>query len=577
MKDISITSLLRSNWRILFVGLLLVLASRMLSMALPLSSKYLIDEVLLGGHRENLSLLIWLVLGASIVQGLLSRSARRLISGTAQEIIADTRQKLHEHVLKFHTSYFDSNKSGNLVKRILDDVYDIRDLVGTGLLSLFGAILTSIFAMGLMLSLNVKLTFVTLAGISLFAGVLSFYMKKAVPIHLKDKELKAAVSGRLTESMAGIRVIKSYRAEQEEEKAFQKGTNDLRDASLSIINSYSNLTFAINLGLGLLGAGIMYVGASEITAGSLTVGGLFSYLLLLGFMIEPVMQLVAFGEFIGSSYAALERVRELFQEKTEYEDVNRTISLNSINGRIEFRDVSFAYDSRPVLKEVSFTAEPGTITAFVGPSGSGKSTIIGLLALLYSPKEGSIFIDGTDLSKVLIESYRSSIGLVAQDTFLFDGTIRENILYARPNSPENELTNACRLARVDEFAERLENKYETIVGERGIKLSGGQKQRISIARAILANPKILLLDEATSSLDTESEQYVQEALSELMKDRTTFVVAHRLSTIKNADQIFVVEAGEIAEYGTHESLMNQNGRFADMWNQQVSLRESGVN
>src|SRR5213076_3208829 len=392
------------------------------------------------------------------------------------------------------------------------------------------------------------------------------------PIFRERSKINAEVTGRLAESLGGVRVIKGYHAEEREEAVFASGVRRLLDNVMRTLTATSVMSLSASLLLGVVGAVIMYVGARQIMAGTLTIGGFFTYTLFLGFLVAPIMQMVAIGTQLTEALAGLERTREILRERPEDRDPKRTALLNDVRGNIDFSRVSFSYDgSRTVLNDISFHAEPGTVTALVGSSGSGKSTIIGLISAFHTPSEGQVLIDGTDLSTVRLDSYRTRLGVVLQESFLFDGTIRENVAFSRPESSEEQFMRACRIARVDEFAESFPDKYDTVVGERGVKLSGGQRQRISIARAILAEPRILILDEATSSLDSESEQMIQQGLSYLMRGRTTFVIAHRLSTIRRADQILVVEQGRIVERGTHDELYALQGRYFDLYNKQHGL------
>src|SRR5213076_3318388 len=395
------------------------------------------------------------------------------------------------------------------------------------------------------------------------------------PIFRERSKINAEVTGRLAESLGGVRVIKGYHAEEREEAVFASGVRRLLDNVMRTLTATSVMSLSASLLLGVVGAVIMYVGARQIMAGTLTIGGFFTYTLFLGFLVAPIMQMVAIGTQLTEALAGLERTREILRERPEDQDPKRTAMLNDVCGNIDFSRVSFSYDgSRTVLNDISFHAEPGTVTALVGSTGAGKSTIIGLISSFHTPSEGQVLIDGTDLSTVRLDSYRTRLGVVLQESFLFDGTIRENVAFSRPESSEEEIMRACRIARVDEFAESFPDKYDTVVGERGVKLSGGQRQRISIARAILAEPRILILDEATSSLDSESEQMIQEGLAYLMRGRTTFVIAHRLSTIRRADQILVVEQGEIVERGTHEELYASGGRYYDLYTKQHGVESN---
>jgi subfamily B ATP-binding cassette protein MsbA len=459
-----------------------------------------------------------------------------------------------------------------LVSRIMSDVEGVRNLIGTGLVEFVGGLLTAVIALVVLLKISALMTGLAFLFLLIFGLALRHAFRTIRPIFRARAKINAEVTGRLTESLGGVRVIKGYHAEDREAQVFAGGVKRLLDNVLQSLTATSVMSLGATMVMGMVGMVVMYVGARQILAGTLTVGGLMTFTAFLAFLVAPVFQVVAIGTQISEALTGLERTREVMRERPEDEDPRRTSTLGSIRGEVDFDRVRFAYDpGKPVLKDISFESRPGTVTALIGPSGSGKSTIIGLISAFYTPSEGQIRVDGVDLSTVRLDSYRTQLGVVLQDTFLFDGTIRENVAFSHPNASEQEIMDACKIARVDEFAETFEKKYDTIVGERGVKLSGGQKQRVSIARAILANPRILILDEATSSLDSESEALIQEGLSYLMRGRTTFVIAHRLSTIRRADQILVVEAGQIVERGTHESLYAARGRYYDLYTRQHGL------
>jgi subfamily B ATP-binding cassette protein MsbA len=451
----------------------------------------------------------------------------------------------------------------------MSDVEGVRNLLGTGLFELAGGLLTSLIALVVLFRISALMTVLAFGFLSCFALALNKAFGTIRPIFRERGRINAEVTGRLAESLGGVRVIKGYHAEEREEAVFSTGVRRLLDNVMRTLTATSLMSLSASLLMGVVGAIIMYVGAHQILAGTLTVGGFFTYTLFLGFLVAPIIQMVAIGTQITEAFAGLERTQEILRERPEDQDPNRTVTLEDIVGCIEFDNVSFSYDgNRTVLHDVSFVAEPGTVTALVGSSGSGKSTTIGLITAFHVPTEGKVLVDGVDLSTVRLDSYRTRLGVVLQESFLFDGTIRENVAFSRPGATEEEIMRACRIARVDEFADSFADKYDTIVGERGVKLSGGQRQRISIARAILAEPRILILDEATSSLDSESEQMIQQGLSYLMQGRTTFVIAHRLSTIRRADQILVVEQGLTVERGTHEELYEMRGRYYELYTKQ---------
>jgi len=497
------------------------------------------------------------------------------LSKAAQRLIADLRQRVQAHVGRLPVAFYDANKTGNLVSRIMNDVEGVRNLVGTGLVEFVGGLLASGVALVLMLRISPVMTGVTLVTSIAFAFVLFRAFGTMRPIFRERAKIQGEVTGRLTESLGGVRVVKGYHAEAREEAVFAGGVGRLLENILRTLTATSVLSLSSSVLLGFVGAAVLYVGARQILAGTLTIGGLFTYTILLGFLVAPVFQVVAIGTQLTEALAGLERTHEIMGERKEDVDPRRTVALGRLEGRVAFEEVTFSYDrTREVLRGVSFRSEPGTVTALVGPSGSGKSTIIGLIAAFHGPASGAVTVDGVDLSTVRLDSYRRQLGVVLQDTFLFDGTIRENVAFSRPEAGDEEVLRACRLARVDEFAEGFEKGYDTVVGERGVKLSGGQRQRVSIARAILADPRILILDEATSSLDSESEALIQQGLAHLMKGRTTFVIAHRLSTIRRATQILVVESGQIVERGTHESLYAAGGRYFDMYTRQHGVESN---
>src|SRR5262245_83272 len=568
-------ALVRPRRALLLAGLGLMAVNRVAGLVLPGSTKFLIDDVVGQRRAELLLPLVGAVLAATLVQGVTSFALTQLLSKAAQRLIADMRRKVQAHVGRLAVAYYDATKTGVLVSRIMNDAEGVRNLVGTGLVEFAGGLLTAALAFVIMLKLSPGMTGMTFVALLVFGGALSRAFGTMRPIFRERAKLFGEVTGRLTESLGGVRVVKGYHAEAREARVFSEGVGTILANVLRTLTATSVLSLSSSVLLGLVGAAVMYVGARQILSGGLTVGGFFTYTVFLGFLVGPMFQIVSIGTQLTEALAGLERIREVFREHPEDEDPRRVASLPKVVGDVAFEDVRFAYEGgKTVLEGVSFRAAPGTVTALVGPSGAGKSTMIGLLAAFHVPESGRVTVDGVDLSTVRLDSYRSQLGVVLQDTFLFDGTIRENVAFSRPEAGEDAILAACRIARVDEFAEGFEKGYETIVGERGVKLSGGQKQRVSIARAILADPRILILDEATSSLDSESEALIQEGLSYLMRGRTTFVIAHRLSTIRRADQILVVERGQIVERGTHEALYAREGRYFEMYTRQHGLESN---
>jgi ABC-type multidrug transport system fused ATPase/permease subunit len=563
--------LVRPRRWLLLGGLALMAVNRVAGLVLPLSTKYFFDNVL-HANGSKLPLFVTAVFTATAIQAVTSFSLTQLLSKAAQRLIADMRKQVQQHIGRLSVSFYDANRSGVLVSRIMTDVEGVRNLVGTGLVEFVGGMLTAVMAFGFLLYASRKMTLVVFAVIVLFVFILQNAFKTIRPIFRDRAKITAEVTGRLTESLGGIRVIKGYHAEAREAGIFAGGVQRLLDNVMKSLTATSLLSFAATTVMGVVGGVVMLLGGHAVLSHQLTPGGYLQYTMLLAFMIAPVFQVVNVGTQLTEALAGLDRTVEILSEKDEFADPTRTVTLDEIRGDIRFDDVQFAYDpDKPVLHGVSFHSRPGTVTALVGSSGSGKSTIISLVCGFHTPDSGLITVDGINLSQVRLDSYRGQLGVVLQDSFLFDGSIRENILFSHPDASEEQFLNACRIARVDEFAERFPEAYETVVGERGVKLSGGQRQRLSIARAILANPRILILDEATSSLDSESEAMIQEGLSYLMQGRTTFVIAHRLSTIRRADQILVVEGGEIIERGTHDALYKLGGRYHDLYTRQHGL------
>ena len=565
-------ALVKPRRGLLALGFVLMAINRVSGLVLPASTKYLVDNVI-GKRQMNLLTPIVLgVLAATIIQGATSFTLTQLLSKSAQKMIADLRRQVQAHIGRLPISFYDANKTGALVSRIMSDVEGVRNLIGTGLVEFVGGLMTAVIALVYLIHTSVAMTAVAFGILLVFGFGINKAFATIRPIFRARPKITAEVTGRLTESLSGVRVVKGYHAEEREEGVFSAGVRRLLDNVLKTLTATSLMSLSAAGLMGVVSAIIMEFGAHKIVGGTMTLGTFFAFNIFLGLLVAPVFQIVAIGTQITEAITGLERTREILNEKVEDEAPGRTVTLDRVNGMVEMEDVSFAYDTRKeVLHDVSFQSEPGTVTALVGPSGAGKSTIIGLIAAFYVPSSGRVYVDGADLATVKLNSYRTQLGVVLQETFLFDGTIRENVAFARPNATEEEILAACQIARVDEFAESFDHKYDTVVGERGVKLSGGQKQRVSIARAILADPRILILDEATSSLDSESEALIQEGLRYLMRGRTTFVIAHRLSTIRRADQILVVEDGRIIERGTHASLYALGGRYYDLYTKQHAV------
>jgi len=567
-----IKTILLPRWKLLSLGLLLIIINRLSGLVLPGASKYLIDEVIAKGDVHLMKLLLAGVAGAILVQSVSSYFLTRLLSVEAQYLISRLRSDVQKHIIHLPLRFFDNTKSGELVSRIMTDVEGVRNLVGTGLVQLFGGVLTSVVALVLLIKISPLLTLYVIIPLSVF-GLISLkafgYIR---PIFRERGKINAEVTGRLTESLNGIRIIKGFNAEQQEIGNFSVGVDRLFRNVKKSLTSTSLVTSTATLLLGMATVGIMAIGGYMIIQDKLTVGDFFAFTLYLGFMIAPIVQMSNIGSQITEAFAGLDRTEEIMSRERETDDSKRVIEIGPLDGHLVFDKVIFGYEKgRNVIEQVSFESMPGTVTALVGSSGSGKTTIASLAASFLSPDAGRITIDGVDLSTVTLDSYRKHLGVVLQDDFLFEGSIRENILFPRPNATEQELKNAVKAAHVNEFTDRFEEGLETLIGERGVKLSGGQRQRVAIARAILANPRILILDEATSNLDTESEAFIQDSLGMLMKGRTTLVIAHRLSTIRKADQILVIERGRIAERGNHETLISLKGRYYDLYTFQARI------
>jgi ABC-type multidrug transport system fused ATPase/permease subunit len=579
-KSAGLLHLLKEAWPflrpqrvLLLLGLVLMAINRLAGLVLPASTKFLVDNVV--GKREVrlLGPLALAIVAATAIQGVTSFTLTQLLSKAAQRMIAQLRKQVQAHIGRLSITFHDTNKTGNLVSRIMSDVEGLRNLMGTGLVELVGSLMTASFALVVLLRISAFMTAVAVAILLAFGFALNKAIGTIRPIFRARSRLNAEVTGRLTESLGGVRVIKGYHAEGREEEVFAGGVQRLLENVLKTLTATSVMSLSSTVLFGVVSALILYLGTMRIMAGAMTLGTFLTYVAFLAMLVAPVSQIVGIGTQLTEGMAGLERTRDILAESPEDQDPKRTVSIGKVEGDVAFENVDFAYaEGKPVLHDISFQAQPGTVTALVGPSGAGKSTIIGLIAAFYTPTSGRVSVDGIDLSTVRLSSYRTQLGVVLQETFLFDGTIRENVSFSRPGATEEEIKAACRIARVDEFAESFEQGYATIVGERGVKLSGGQRQRISIARAILADPRILILDEATSSLDSESEALIQQGLSYLMQARTTFVIAHRLSTIRRADQILVIESGRIIERGTHESLYAAGGRYFELYTKQHGLQ-----
>lgn len=554
------------------IGLILIIFSRLASLILPGATKYLMDDVVANGDLEMLKNLLVVVFAAIVVQASTSFLLTRILSVEAQWLIAQLRVKVQKQIIYLPIRFFDNTKSGELVSRIMTDVEGVRNLVGTGLVQLFGGTLTAIIALILLINISPWMTLYVLVPVMIFGFISIKAFSYIRPIFRERGKINAEVTGRLTETLSGVRVIKGFNAEKQEVKTFEEGVTKLFENVKKSLTSTSLVTSSATFLLGLASTGIMGIGGYMIINGELTLGEFLAFTLYLGFMIAPIVQMSNIGSQLTEAFAGLDRTEEIMNMKPEDDPKVRTFKIPEIKGDVKFDNVSFAYDEeKNVVKNISFSAPSGSVTALVGTSGSGKSTIAGLAASFLNADSGIISVDGKNLANVSLESYRSQLGVVLQDDFLFEGTIKENILFPRPDSTDDALQAAVKAAHVNEFTDRFDEGLDTRIGERGVKLSGGQKQRIAIARAILSDPRILILDEATSNLDTESESYIQQSLATLMKGRTSFVIAHRLSTIRKADQILVVENGQIAEQGTHDSLIEKKSRYFELYTYQARI------
>ena len=568
---LEVWKLIKPRWKLLSFSFVLMVINTLAGFVLPVSSRPFVDKVM-HGQMELLPKIIALVVGAIIVQSITSYALSQLLSKGGQRLISELRMQVQEHIGRLPVAFYDENRTGTLVARIMSDVEGVRNLVGTGLIGFVGGILSALVAFVILIHISMRMTLLTLGILLVFGFILQRAFRTIRPIFRERAKLNAEVTGRLTESLGGVRVVKGYHAEASEAKVFAGGVTKLLENVFKSLTAQSVMTLSSTMVLGVVGGLVMYLSAHEHAAGRLSTGQYFEFTFMLAFLIAPVAQLVNIGTQLTEALAGLDRTNEILAEREEDSEPQRVNVVEPIRGDVAFDNVSFAYEpGKPVLHGISFETKPGTVTALVGSSGSGKSTMISLICGFHTANSGRVLIDGVDLATIKLSNYRMQLGVVLQETFLFDGSIRENILFSRPNATEEQWRNACRIARVDEFAERFPEQYETIVGERGVKLSGGQRQRLSIARAILADPRILILDEATSSLDSESEAMIQHGLNFLMQGRTTFVIAHRLSTIRRANQILVIEEGKILERGTHESLYAAKGRYFDLYTRQHGL------
>ncbi|MFT5752535.1 MAG: ABC-type multidrug transport system fused ATPase/permease subunit [Dokdonia sp.] len=558
--------------KLVFIGLILIVIGRLASLVLPWKSKALLDEVLPNKDFDALYDMLWLVGFALLLQAITSFLLTRILSVQAQYLISELRAQVQKKVLSLPINFFDNNKSGALVSRIMSDVEGVRNLIGTGLVQLVGGSITAIVSLVWLIDINPWMTLFVFLPVAIFGYVALRAFKYIRPIFRNRGKINAEVKGRLTETLAGVRVIKGFNAEEQENKAFEEGVDLLFQNVKKSLTATAIMTSSSTFLLGLASVGIMGIGGYFMIEGEMTIGDFLLFTLLLGFMIAPIVQMSNIGSQLTEALAGLDRTEEIMNMTPEDELGDRTVILESFKGNLKFENVSFAYEEgKEVLHDISFEAKAGSVIALVGSSGSGKSTIAGLSATFLNPQAGRVLIDGQDLSAIKLSSFRQHLGVVLQDEFLFEGTIRANILFPRPDATEAELEQAVKAGYVNEFTDRFEEGLDTLIGERGVKLSGGQRQRIAIARAILADPKIIILDEATSNLDTESEALIQKSLATLVKDRTTIVIAHRLSTIKKADQILVIEAGRIAEQGTHEELIASKGRYFDLYTYQAKI------
>ena len=563
----------------LALGAVLMITNQLMGLVMPASTKYLIDEVIAKGRADWLWKIAVAAGAATVIQAITSFSLSQVLGVAAQRAITEMRKKVQAQISRLPVSYFDSTQTGKLISRIMNDAEGIRNLVGTGLVQLTGGLITAMVALGVLFWLNWRLTSVTILVLGLFGGALFYAFKRLRPLFRERGEIMAQLTGRLAESLGGIRIVKAYTAEKREELTFARGAHKLfRNIARSMTGVSATTAFS-SLVIGAVGVVIILVGGRSVMAGAMTLGDLFMYVIFTGLMATPLIQFASIGTQLTEAFAGLDRIREVMSMKTEDEEDEKRAPLAEVLGQVEFENVSFEYDEGvPVLKSVSFVAPAGSTTALVGSSGSGKSTLTSLVMNFNRPLSGTVRLDGRDLQTLRLRDFRSNLGVVMQDNFLFDGTIAENISFSNPHATREDIQRVSRVAHCEEFVSKFEKGYDTVVGERGVKLSGGQRQRIAIARAILADPKLLILDEATSSLDSESEALIQDGLRQLRRGRTTFVIAHRLSTIRSADQILVLEGGEIVERGTHDELLAAAGRYKQLYDKQYKFeRDQFIN
>jgi subfamily B ATP-binding cassette protein MsbA len=558
----------------LSIGFGLMLINRVAGLVLPFTSKFLVDDVITQ-HKTNLLMpLAAFAVVMTVIQGGTSFALSQVVSIAAQRAITEMRKRVQAHVLRLPVSYFDSTKTGVLISRVMTDAEGVRNLVGTGLIQLVGSVLTAVMSLGVLFYVNWKLTSATLVLLAVFGLMMTIAFNRLRPLFRERGAINAEVTGRLTETIGGVRLVKIYVAEPRERLVFARGVHKLFRNVAKTITGTSVVGAGTAVLTGLIGVLLIVIGGPSVLNGSMTLGDMFMYVFFIGLLAAPLVQMASIGTQVSEAFAGLDRIAEIRAMTTEDQADADKETVNDIDGNVEFQDVSFEYvPDVPVLKHVSFSADAGSTTALVGSSGSGKSTLIGLIMAFNHPKSGRLLVDGKDIANVKLRDYRSHVGVVMQDNFLFDGTVRENIAFSKPGATDEEVRVAAHIAHCDEFVDRFEKGYDTIVGERGVKLSGGQRQRVAIARAVLADPRILILDEATSSLDSESEAMIRDGLRSLRRGRTTFVIAHRLSTIESADQILVIENGEIVERGSHRQLLALGGRYRSLYERQYGAEK----